>query len=271
MRPTRTSALAAIAGGVLLASLGLAQPATAATVDTTLQPGSQLARFDSLTSPHKQHELVVGPEIDDDGLLLSGCGEDILAEVPASSTDTRLVMQTDGNLVLYAGNAPYFQTGTYGNPGARAVLQDDRNLVVYSPANKPLWSAGTVCNRIWNSDARIGDPMATEFKAGHYMQSANGRYKLIMQADGNLVLYRGNRALWSSRTSGRGNTATYEVTGELRVKNSAGKVLWRSRAAVPATTNAVLALQDDGNLVAYRVSNDASRYTPIWSTGTAQR
>lgn len=52
----------------------------------------------------------------------------------------RLVMQTDGNLVVYrAGNSVAWTSRTAGNPGARLVLQADCNLVLYSSANRPLW------------------------------------------------------------------------------------------------------------------------------------
>jgi hypothetical protein len=72
----------------------------------------------------------------------------------ASSTHgkpvNRAVMQGDGNLVLYGPDGTaYWDTGTWGHPGARTILQDDGNLVVYSPADQPLWSSNTVQN--WNS------------------------------------------------------------------------------------------------------------------------
>lgn len=46
-----------------------------------------------------------------------------------------LVMQGDGNLVLYdnfSGRA-LWASGTDGRNGARAVMQSDGNLVVYAP------------------------------------------------------------------------------------------------------------------------------------------
>lgn len=274
MRRTSTAALATVAAGIMLSALGLTQPATAATVTGTLNPGQQLVRGDSLVSPHGQHRLWLGPEIDTEGLVLDGCGEDVMATVPASSTDTRLVMQQDGNLVLYAGNVAYFQTGTYGNPGARAVLQDDRNLVVYSPTNKPLWNTGQTCNAVWNEDVLIGDPMTTDFRAGDYMMSVNRQYRLIMQQDGNLVLYKGARALWASNTRGQGNTATFEPNGVLRVKNASERQLWASPNGMPnryPMPGAGLVMQDDGNLVIYRISDDGSQATPLWHTRTAGR
>ena len=55
----------------------------------------------------------------------------------------RLVMQGDGNLVLYSDSSettPVWHTSSWGNSGGYLSLQDDGNLVVYSPNDTPLWS-----------------------------------------------------------------------------------------------------------------------------------
>jgi GH25 family lysozyme M1 (1,4-beta-N-acetylmuramidase) len=59
-----------------------------------------------------------------------------------------LVMQADGNLVLYGptGQATW-ASGTAGNQGAWASLLSDGNLVVYSAAGQALWSTGTWANQ----------------------------------------------------------------------------------------------------------------------------
>jgi hypothetical protein len=45
---------------------------------------------------------------------------------------TRCVMQADGNLVLYDANStPYWQTGTGTFPGSQLVIQNDGNAVIY--------------------------------------------------------------------------------------------------------------------------------------------
>jgi hypothetical protein len=49
-------------------------------------------------------------------------------------------MQSDGNLVAYApGGRPVWNSGTGGNAGARLVMQDDGNPVVYT-GGRALWS-----------------------------------------------------------------------------------------------------------------------------------
>ena len=58
----------------------------------------------------------------------------------------KLVVQSDGNLVLYdAASQPLWNTGTHGQGVApyRLVLQDDYNLVLYDGNGQPLWSTNT--------------------------------------------------------------------------------------------------------------------------------
>jgi hypothetical protein len=65
------------------------------------------------------------------------------------------ILQSDGNFVCYdATGRPYWATGTDGHPGSYVVLQDDGNLVVYNPGNAPLWASNTVQN--WSSPAGGG-------------------------------------------------------------------------------------------------------------------
>lgn len=53
----------------------------------------------------------------------------------------KAVMQNDGNLVVYSGSgAVLWASNTAGHPGAHLEVQDDANTVIYSAANRPLWS-----------------------------------------------------------------------------------------------------------------------------------
>lgn len=85
----------------------------------------------------------------------------------------RLVMQGDGNLVLYQGGVALWHTFTNGKGGATAVMQADGNFVLYTAGGTALWHTWTF-NR-------------------------PGAF-LAVQNDGNLVLYSGSTALWNSRT-----------------------------------------------------------------------
>src|SRR5271166_2712664 len=59
---------------------------------------------------------------------------------------THAVMRNDGTLVCYDAKTghPYWQTGTIENPGAWLFVQDDGNLVVHSAGGAALWASNTV-------------------------------------------------------------------------------------------------------------------------------
>lgn len=91
--------------------------------------------------------------------------------------------------------------------------------------------------------------------------SCDGRFTLIQQGDGNLVLYMaGHGALWSSGTYGtQGRTAVMQGDGNFVVYTPAGQPVWH--AHTNGHPGAFLAIQDDGNVVIYAGK-------AIWSTGT---
>lgn len=104
-------------------------------------------------------------------------GEIILrAGQSIASPDGRflLLMQYDGNLVLYGPDGPMWLTGTHGGNDRWMIMQADGNLVVYNGANQPLWGTWTQ-----------GNPGA----------------RLFVQNDGNLVIYNtSNAVLWHANT-----------------------------------------------------------------------
>ena len=59
-----------------------------------------------------------------------------------------VVMQSDGNLVVYdgAGSAPVWSTNTAGHPGAALAIQNDGNLVIYDVDGTVLWASNTCCH-----------------------------------------------------------------------------------------------------------------------------
>lgn len=93
--------------------------------------------------------------------------------------------------------------------------------------------------------------------------SPDGRFRLVMQADGNLVLYApGPAALWHTRTAGRpGATAVLQADGNLVLRSRAGAVLWHTRTW--GHPGARLAVQDDGNLVLRAATGRV-----VWAAGS---
>lgn len=126
-----------------------------------------------------------------------------------------LIMQSDGNLVLYSttGQA-LWSTGTSGNPGAWFVIQDDGNLVVYSTGGKALWASSTINDKLSPGERLL---------PGWSLRSADGRYHLDMQSDGNLVVYAPDKALWASNTAGHpGAWAVMQGDGNLVIYPAGG-------------------------------------------------
>lgn len=92
-----------------------------------------------------------------------------------TTSKARLVMQEDGNLVVYdESDKPRWASHTDGNPGAYATFQLDGNLVVYDEDNEPLFASGT--------DGK----------------GAN----LVVQADGNVVIYDADdQPVWATNSN----------------------------------------------------------------------
>jgi hypothetical protein len=136
---------------------------------------------------------------------------------------------------------------------------------------------------------------------GDSLYSATRAFRLIMQQDGNLVLYAIDdaklpampaflgsaseqawiqlsdvnqnaniytAALWTSKTSGNpGSTANLQSDGHFTVNQPGGGAIWNSPNPVSILSQqAFLRCQDDGNLVLYTIDGGF-----LWSTQTNAR
>jgi len=103
----------------------------------------------------------------------------------------------------------------------------------------------------------------TTIGSGQSLVSCDNRFTLAMQAsDGNLVLYMGNTALWSSNTAGNpGAYAVMQGDGNFVVYTVSNSPLWSSNTA--GDPGAYVIAQTDGNLVVYDVNQK-----PLWSSNT---
>lgn len=91
-----------------------------------------------------------------------------------------------------------------------------------------------------------------------------GRAKLVMRADGNLVVLDENgRQRWESGTAGTGAARmTFQEDGDIVLFTAAGQPVWKSRSS--GNPGATLSVQADGDVVVY-----ASDGRLVWHTGTA--
>lgn len=226
-------------------------------VGDALAPDESFTPTQRLQSQDRRFRLSLAGRI----LLLEQVFDRVRAtlwSVPLGGEPERVIMQNDGNLVVYAaGGRPLWATGTEPSPGARLLLQDDGNLVVYAADGRPLWASGTAELRLRGDRLGIGERLV----AGESLGSPDGTLRLTYQSDGNLVLYAGSHALWATNTAGRtAGGLILHPDGNLVVFDAAGDPAWASGTA-DARASAVL--QDDGNFVVY-----AGNGKPLWASGT---
>ena len=123
-----------VVAGIFMAFTLLASyPAMARNV---LESGQMLYRGEALTSPNGYYKLILQ---EDGNLVLYRKGKALWSSGTNGKDARKLVMQSDGNLVLYGNNGPIWASNTSGNRGAFLMLQNDGNLVIY----KAVWSTGT--------------------------------------------------------------------------------------------------------------------------------
>jgi hypothetical protein len=91
---------------------------------------------------------------------------------------------------------------------------------------------------------------------GQSLTSTGGGYRLFYQSDGNLVLYAGGTAVWTSNTANAGaGSAAMQSDGNFVVYDGQGAARWFTGSA--GNANASLVIQNDGNLVVYSAVGQA--------------
>ncbi|MFI6144577.1 DNRLRE domain-containing protein [Streptomyces sp. NPDC051109] len=210
-----------------------------------------------------------------DGSIAFQPGTRLASGQTYTTPSVKLVMQSDGNLVLYhrtggdGKGGALWASETYGNPGAYAVMQADGNLVVYKQdggegKGGALWASQT-----------YGNPGA----------------RLQLQADGNLVIYKSGTSsgwqngLWATDTwmrsprlqsgqeltpgawiQGKRNALLMDRNGHLSLRDLAtGKEQWLTDFWSPG---AHARMQADGNFVLYSKDGGEGKGGALWASQT---
>jgi pseudomonalisin len=235
--------------------------ANAVSGTNTLYAGEQLLRGQSLYSNNGLYQLILQ---DDGNLVLYKSSKALWASGTDGKAVKNCIMQTDGNLVLYAYNGIAVwasNTNGTGDSSSRLVMQDDGNLVMYK--NGAVWASNTWYEGLSNTN----DPNNKDYLKpneqlirGQSIKSDNGLFTLIQQDDGNLVLYGFNKALWASGTDGKAvKNCIMQSDGNLVLYGYNGSAVWSS--GTYNHPNPILRMQNDGNVVIYA-------NTAFWATGT---
>ncbi|MFN8488821.1 MAG: hypothetical protein U0350_14560 [Caldilineaceae bacterium] len=103
---------------------------------------------------------------------------------------------------------------------------------------------------------------------GEVLISENGLFKLGLQSDGNLVLYRlmaaAYQARWASGTNGHKIAhANMQGDGNLVLRGPDGSAVWAT--GTEGNPGAFLQIQNDGNVVIYSANHKA-----LWATDTVE-
>jgi len=238
---------------VLLGSLMLAPPASAAPGEGELRPGESLRSGEGLVSPDGTQTLVVQP----DGVLaLFGAEPDPRWVSGAAVPGSTLVVADSGDVALTAPDGTVsWRPDTPATIGSRLVLQDDGNLVVLDPQGSQVWESGTAVRPSILPSGGVLEP-------GDTLSSPDGRQTLLVLDDGDVALLGPDAATrWSTGTDVPGARLTLHEDGNLVVTDPDGNWVWRSRTA--GHPGSSLVLQDDGDLVLYDAVG-----AEVWSTGT---
>lgn len=152
--------------------------------------------------------------------------------------------------------------GVFGPATERAVRQ--LQIAIGVSADGVWGSVSQARYEAWRSAlANTSDRLVAgeALGVGQRIQSASGRYVLILQPDGNLVLYDAhtNTALWHTHTYGSvANQLFMQPDGNLVLYAPGSVALWHTHTY--RYPGASLLVQDDGNLVLYGADG-----TALWS------
>ena len=139
-----------------------------------LPSGGSLTAGQTVESPSGRYRVTM----QGDGNLVEYHDANAVWASGTNSPGSRVVMQGDGNLVVYnASDIALWASGTNGHPGAYLVVGDAGEFGVRSTGGATLWAPGKLISNVLTAEQSFTSP--------------NGRYRLTMQGDGNLVEYDG--------------------------------------------------------------------------------
>ena len=223
--------------------------------------GPRLCSNEYVTSPNGLFRLTMQPN--GSLALTTGAGFQEIVWQTGASDAYAFFQQGSGNWQTEGRDGGWrFRTATWDRPGARMIVQDDGNLVVRTADNGALlWETRTdrCLPREWNDGTGVdnlntpGTYLNWRLCNNQVVTSPNGRFRLTMRTDGNLVIGMGQDyqdVIWSSNTPGDGYKVVRGGDGNIQIIGRDGG--WRWRTATWDRNGARMMLNDLGNLVVVR-------------------
>ncbi len=222
--------------------------------------GESLAAGEALVSPSGRYALVL---TEDGSLVLADAPNRlnpepvVLAVLAEGGEGATLVMQTDGNLVLYTATGGVAQNfGTDGTAADRLAIQDDRNVVLYGGGR--VW---VNFDTVVFSTLQVGEVLLP----GDRLASEDGGTVLVMQTDGNLVGYQGGRVVFQSRTVRYpGAAAVMQGDGNFVVYSTMNVPVFNTRTTNAAVEENLLLVDVGGFQVLSGAQEPTALYGSAW-------
>src|SRR5271165_5712529 len=215
----------------------------------TMNAGGRLNPGAQLTSSNRKYSLAM--QEDGNLVLYDSRGTAIWSSFTRTFPGFA-AMQQDGNFVLYEpdGATPFWATGTSVS-SSRLILQDSGNLAVVDPLGRAVWQTiPEACNIL-----QVGGILTV----GASLVSPDGSFRLVLRADGNLVLSENGVPAWASNTFKAPGFALMRWDGNFVLYEPGGSGV--SFETATAGSGCFVVLQNDGNLLV-----NESGGAPLWDS-----
>ncbi len=182
------------------------------------------------------------------------------------------VMFGPGKLKIEAGTAFWSTYYKVYNPlkGRHEKVTTDRYVRLFVKYRRKNEDSSPSLGRHVPWDKNLGDKIIShrDILEGSYLSSGNKKYKLVIQGDGNLVIYEGTGSVWATNSNGKGYPPfelSMQGDGNLVIYDGKGNATWASNTNGKGKKPFTLLMQNDRNLVIYDSNNKAT-----WASNTVK-
>lgn len=231
-----------------------------------LSPDQQLGSGQSVANKAATLKMLSNGNLvlyrNDTGAAIWNTGTGVIQTGGPSPTAATHAVMWEGSLVLYNFNnsLAVWSSGTSGHV-AGLFLQPSGDLVIRDENGLLLWQTHTCADPAYC----LSQVLTANQELGIGQSVSNSAVRLVMQSDGNLVLYRNDTGapIWWSGTSGMPAThAIMQADGNFVLYNSDNSVAYFN-TGTSGHPGATLNLQGDGNMIVVDVN-----ILPLWQTNT---